>query len=133
MFESGVKEFELNGKTYPYKCSLLVLEKLQDRYGDLIEIEDKLRGFVPKVDADGVVDRTSGRFTLPDIGIVCQSLIWMIEEGIDITGAEIEPLTEKELKRQEDYPVIQLAQFPFAEFEECVAGKKSKREKAPEK
>jgi len=127
MLEDKIKEFELDGKKYPYKCTMLVLEKIQDMVGDLVLAEDKLRGFVPRVDSDGVIDRTEGRFTLPDVRIVCQSLVWMVEEGIEITESEEKPLTDKDLKRQDEYTLNELALIAFREFEECVAGKKSKK------
>lgn len=133
MFENDLKEFEFNGTAYPYKCDMLVLERIQTATGDLVDAEDKLRGFVPKVDADGVIDRTEGRFTMPDVKLVCQCMTWMVEEGIDISGKEIEPLTEKQLKQQDEYTLNELAVIAFREFEECVAGKKQKKKPAPKK
>lgn len=134
MFEKNLKEFTLNETVYPYKCDMVVLEKIQTEVGDLVEAEDKLRGFVPKIDADGVYDRTTGRFTLPDVKLVCQCLIWMIEEGIEIAESDIKPPTEKELKQQDEYTINGLALIAFTEFEECVAGKKSpKKRESPKK
>lgn len=133
MFENGVKEFELNDKVYPYKCSLLVLEKIQNEVGDIVEAEDKIRGFVPSVDADGIIDRSSGKFTIPSVGYVCRLLLWMLEEGKDITGSDIELPTETDLKRQDEYSINALALIVFREFGECVAGKKQKKKRATKK
>jgi len=127
MFDEKLKEFELNETLYPYKCSLLVLDRIQREVGDLLEVEDKLRGFVPKVDEDGLIDRTTGKYTLPNVDLTCKCLSWMIEEGIDISGSELTAPTQKELMRQEEYSITELAQVVFREFEDCVAEKKSKK------
>ena len=126
MFENDVKEFEFNGTVYPYKCDMLVLEKIQKHTGDLMTAEDKLRGFRPRVDADGVMDRLSGTYTLPDIELVAKTLCWMIEEGIEITGSEIEPLKENDLKRgwRDEYSLVEVAILVAGEFGACVSGKK---------
>lgn len=133
MFEEKLKEFELNETMYPYKCSLLVLDRIQKDVGDLVAAEDKIRGFVPKVDDDGLIDRTVGRFTLPDVELTCKALSWMIEEGIDISGAELTAPTPKELMRQEEYGLTELATVVFREFEDCVTEKKSKKQKNTKK
>ena len=133
MFEEKLKEFELNETMYPYKCSLLVLDRVQREVGDLVETEDKIRGFVPKVEEGGLIDRTTGRYTLPNIDVVCKLLSWMIEEGIDISGAELTAPTPKELMRQEEYGLTELATVVFREFEDCVTEKKSKKQKNTKK
>lgn len=134
MFENDVKEFEFNGTVYPYKCDMLVLEKIQKHTGDLMTAEDKLRGFRPKIDADGVMDRLAGTYTLPDIELVAKTLCWMIEEGIEITGSDIEPLKENDLKRGwlDNYSLVEVATLVVNEFETGVAGKK-KNAKTEEK
>ena len=126
MFENDVKEFEFKGTVYPYKCDMLVLEKIQQHTGDLMTAEDKLRGFRPKIDADGVMDRLAGTYTLPDIELVAKTLCWMIEEGIEITGSDIEPLKENDLKRgwRDEYSLVEVAILVAGEFGACVSGKK---------
>lgn len=126
MFENDVKEFVFDGKTYPYKCTMVVLEKIQQFTGDLMTAEDKLRGFRPKIDADGVMDRLSGTYTLPDIELVAKSLCWMIEEGIEITGSDMEPLSELELKRKwsENYSLTDVSIIAMTEFGYAIGGKK---------
>ena len=79
MFESkDLTMFPLGEQEYPIKCDLVVLEKVQEMVGDIIVAEDKLRGFVPRVDADGVIDRSTGRWTVPDIALVTQTLVWIM-------------------------------------------------------
>lgn len=125
--EKDLQRFEFNGNSYPYKCDLAVLEKIQNRTGDLIIAEDMLRGFKPRVDADGVMDRSTGNYTLPDIGLVVDSLIWMIEEGIDISGEELKAPAAVDLKRQDQYALNDLAKIVFDEFEYALAPKDKKK------
>ena len=54
MFEK-VNYIELSGDKYPLKCDILVLEKIQEEYGDLTEFENNLTGFVPKRDEEGEI------------------------------------------------------------------------------
>ena len=102
LFENkDLQRFEFDGVSYPYKCDLVVLEKIQDRVGDLVVAEDKIRGFLPRIDSDGVMDRSTGRNVPPDIGLTVDALTWMIEEGIEITGEELTAPTAQELKQQD--------------------------------
>lgn len=129
MFEASPKEIEFDGVKYPYKCSNLVLEKIQQKTGDLAKAHDLIAGFRPKKDADGVEDRTEGTYTFPDISLVCESLAWMIEEGIEISGSELTAPTALEIKRQDEYSLKELAVIVFTDFNECIAGKKTKKKK----
>ena len=56
MFEK-IKYIELSGEEFPIKCDILVLEKIQDKYEDLSEFENKLNGFTPAVDENGEYKR----------------------------------------------------------------------------
>ena len=127
MFEIAPKEIEFDGVKYPYKCSNVVLEKIQKATGDLMKANDLLTGFRPKVDEDGVVDRTEGTRTFPDVSLVADSLAWMIEEGIEISKSELTAPTALEIKRQDEYNLQDLAVIVFTEFNECIAGKKTKK------
>ncbi len=71
----NMNEFTLLGQTYPLRCDLIVLEKIQDYVGDILEAEDKLRGFKPRTDSDGVIDRTIGNWTIPDIGLTTKAIL----------------------------------------------------------
>ena len=128
-----LKIFELNDKTYPLRCDLVVLEKIQEMVGDILVAEDKLRGYVPRVDADGVIDRSIGNFTVPDITVVVQSLVWMIEEGLTMTGEDGEAPSVTDLKTQDEYTITELALIAFTEFESCISGSKKKRKKQAQK
>lgn len=133
MFEQDLNKFILGGEEYPYKCDLYVMEKVQDDVGDIVVAEDLLRGFVPRVDADGVVDRTDGRWTIPNINLVCKLLVWMMEEGREIIGGDYNIPSEMDLKRQDEYTATQLAVIAFAEFENCISGKKKTGKKVTTK
>ena len=52
MFE-GLNEIELSGEKFPIKCDLLVLEKAQEKYGDIEEFEKKIMSVKPLLDEDG--------------------------------------------------------------------------------
>lgn len=128
-----LRTFELNEREYPLRCDLVVLEKIQNLVGDILVAEDKLRGYVPRVDADGVVDRSIGNFTIPDIAVVTQSLVWMIEEGLIMTGSEDEAPSVDDIKTQDEYTITELAFVVFTEFESCISGSKKKKRKTTKK
>lgn len=120
-------KFEYNGSEYPLRCDLVVLEKIQNFVGDIIEAEDKLRGYKPRVDKDGIVDRTIGTWTFPDVALVTQALVWMMEEGKEVTGGDYDIPTVEEMKQQDEYSLNEMALPVFNEFERCIAGKKKKK------
>ena len=122
-----LNKFEYNGSEYPLRCDLVVLEKIQNYVGDIIEAEDKLRGYKPRVDKDGVIDRTDGIWTFPDVALVTQALVWMMEEGKEVTGGDYDIPTVEEMKQQDEYSLNEMALPVFNEFERCIAGKKKKR------
>lgn len=131
MFEpEELTMFEMNEEKYAIKCDLVVLEKIQDKEGDLLVAEDKLRGFKPRVDSDGVIDRTIGNWTVPDISLVTNSLFWMLEEGRAITEGDYDIPSVDDLKRQDEYTATELALIVWQEFENCIGGRKKKKAKA---
>lgn len=119
--------FTLNNQDYPIWCDLVVLEKIQNEVGDIIRAEDKLRGFVPRVDDDGVIDRTIGNFTIPDISLVTKSLVWMMEEGKEVCGGQYDIPSIKDLKQQEEYSITALSLIVHEQFANCVSGKKKRK------
>ena len=121
--------FRLDDKEFPMWCDLVVLEKIQNEVGDIIKAEDKLRGFIPRVDADGVIDRTDGTFTIPDIGLVTKVLHWCLEEGRAVSGEEFDIPSVTDLKQQEEYSITALSMIVHKEFSDCVSGKKKRKKK----
>lgn len=126
MFEK-LNHIELSGESYPIKCDLLVLEKIQDEYGDLSDFENKLTGFVPDIDEYGEYVRNEeglfvGKRKTPEIKILRKVLIWMIEEGMEIEGEKNE-LSEKEIMRKADMSPGELGQILHEEFNRCFQRK----------
>lgn len=125
--DSEMTKFSFKGDSFPLRCDLLVLEKIQERVGDIMDAENEIRGFKPRVDSDGVVDTTTGRWTIPNIGLVVQSLIWMMEEARSITNGQYQIPSIQDLKQQDDYTINELATIVYKEFSACIAGKKKKK------
>lgn len=125
--DSEMNKFSFRGDSFPLRCDLLVLEKIQERVGDIMDAENMIRGFKPRVDQDGVVDTTTGRWTIPDIGLVTQSLVWMMEEARAVTNGQYSIPTTQDLKQQDDYTINELATLVYKEFSLCIAGKKKKK------
>lgn len=125
--DSEMDKFSFKGDSFPIRCDLLVLEKIQERVGDIMDAENMIRGFKPRVDSDGVVDTTTGRWTIPNIGLVVQSLIWMMEEARSITNGQYQIPSIQDLKQQDDYTIGELATIVYKEFSSCIAGKKKKK------
>ena len=117
MFDKKLSEIEFGGKKYPYKCDLVVLERIQTEIGDVIEFEESIRGI--KRQEDGTV-----KYVVPNVANVCKCFAWMIEEGIEITGEKIEPLTEDDLKRQDEYTLMELSVYAFEEYNKCFLSKR---------
>lgn len=125
--DENMTRFEFRGDSLPLRCDLCVLEKIQDSVGDILDAENKIRGFVPRIDEDGVVDTTIGRWTIPDISLVIKSLVWMMEEAREITGGQYNIPSQKDLKQQDDYTINELAVIVYNEFLGCIQGKKKKK------
>lgn len=125
--DETMTKFSFRGDSFPLRCDLLVLEKIQDKVGDIMDAENLIRGFKPRVDSDGVIDTTTGRWTIPDISLVTQSLVWMMEEARAVTNGQYSIPSAKDLKQQDDYTINDLATIVYREFSSCIAGKKKKK------
>lgn len=131
--DETMTKFSFRGDSFPIRCDLLVLEKIQNHVGDIMDAENEIRGFKPRVDSDGVVDTTVGRWTIPSIGLVTQSLVWMMEEAREITNGQYSIPSVKDLKQQDDYTISELATIVYKEFSSCIAGKKKKKNRNTKK
>lgn len=125
--DETMAKFSFRGDSFPLRCDLLVLEKIQDKVGDIMDAENEIRGFKPRVDSDGVVDTTVGRWTIPRIGLVTQALVWMMEEARSVTNGQYAIPSITDLKQQDDYTINELATIVYREFSSCIAGKKKKK------
>lgn len=134
MFDK-LKYIELSGQKYPFKCDMLVLERIQEEYGDLGEFENKLSGFIPSVDEDGNTKRNKegyilGTYGIPDIKTVNKVLFWMVSEGLEIESEEqnkeYRSVNEKTLIRQVDISPKELGRILQEEFARCFERKNEK-------
>lgn len=125
--DETMTKFEFRGDSFPLRCDLLVLEKIQDKVGDIMDAENEIRGFKPRVDSDGVIDTTTGRWTIPSIGLVTQALIWMMEEARAVTNGQYSIPSVIDLKQQDEYTIGELATIVYKEFSSCIAGKKKRK------
>ena len=74
MFETSLNTINLSGTEFPIKCSLLVLEQIQDKYGDYKAFEDKIFRFTPDLDEKGEMipmgeGMVRGKFGDPEVKI----------------------------------------------------------------
>lgn len=125
--DETMAKFSFRGDSFPIRCDLLVLEKIQERVGDIMDAENEIRGFKPRVDSDGVVDTTVGRWTIPSIGLVTQALVWMMEEARSVTNGQYSIPSVTDLKQQDEYTIGELATIVYKEFSSCIAGKKKRK------
>lgn len=134
MFEK-LNEIELQGKKYPIKCDLLVLEEIQNEFDSLDEFE---RGLVTvekieeeKDEIEEALEEELGeeaqkvqyKAKFPDMKKVSAALFFMVNEGEEIT-AELEgrtpaKYTRKELARKVGDSVIRVANQLHEEFYRC--------------
>lgn len=126
MFEK-VNYIELSGDKYPLKCDILVLEKIQEEYGDLTEFENNLTGFVPKRDEEGEIVRNEegfmvGVYGIPDAKTLRKALMWMVQEGLEIEGTHME-ITEVDIARKVDMSPVELGHVLRDEFSKCFKRK----------
>lgn len=126
MFEK-VNYIELSGDRYPLKCDILVLEKIQEEYGDLTEFENNLTGFVPKRDEEGEIVRNEegfmvGVYGIPDAKTLRKTLMWMVQEGLEIEGTQME-ITEVDIARKVDMSPVELGNILRDEFSKCFKRK----------
>lgn len=126
MFEK-VNYIELSGDKYPMKCDILVLEKIQEEYGDLTEFENNLTGFVPKRDEEGELVRNEegfmvGVYGIPDAKTLRKALMWMVQEGLEIEGTQME-ITEVDIARKVDMSPVELGHVLRDEFSKCFKRK----------
>lgn len=131
MFE-GLNEIELSGEKFPIKCDLLVLEKAQEKYGDIEEFEKKIMSVKPLLDEDGkrVKDKKGNQkyvVVMPDIEATNDALYWMALEGEDIAaehdGREKKKLTREAVLRRVDLSPVRLAMKVHEEFARCFEEK----------
>lgn len=119
MFEKTGK-IVLSGEDYPIKCDILVLEKIQEKYGDLAGFEGKIRKFIPDRDKDGKMIQNKeglyvGHYEYPNIPALLDFLYWSVQEGMEIEGKE-EEINRNSLVRMVDMTLLELAEILHEEY-----------------
>lgn len=141
MFEE-LKHIELSGRSYPIKCDLLVLEKIQENYGSIGEFESKLMTWEPELDKDGNEittedGKTKYRGKFPETRAVNDALFWMTNEGESILAEKEarapEHFSREHIVREVDIPLTELAGLLHEEFFRCFQSKNGKTTQRKEK
>lgn len=130
MLNNELNHITLSGKEYPVKCDMLVLEKIQDKFEDISEFENRLMGFTPSKNADGTNKRDKNGNTLgitgvPDIRALNFALCEMVREGLEIEGAKEIP-SDKEILQSVDLTPQELSEKLHEEFILCFKRKNVK-------
>ncbi len=139
MFERNMTKIVLSGKTYPIRCNMLVLEKIQDKYQNMSEFENKLTGFRPSRNPDGTIKKNEdglqiGITGVPDIQILNDALTWMLNEGAQEGAGE--EISREEAARLVDISPGELGEKLHEEFTRCFERKNTQatqNQKMPEK
>lgn len=127
MFGKKLNTITLSGKEYPIKCSILVLEKIQDKYETLEAFEDDLSIFEDTKENEEIKVR------FPKMTALCDALYWMVQEGEEITAEEEgrKPIKYKResLVRKMDGSLFTTAQILKREFGRSFVSKNQKTTK----
>lgn len=121
MFEKELKYIELGGRNYPYKCTIGVLEKLQDKYGTLEDFERELKFKNQKQE-----NKVKRRLEV-GIGALSFALAAMIAEGMEIEQSKENPVTEADIRLYagDEYGLYELYDIVNEEFTRCFKMKKN--------
>ena len=133
MFEK-TNYIELSGEKYPIKCDILVFERIQNNYEDLVGFGNGLYVNTPGGGENGEGERNDegrlvGFYGEPKIESLRDALEWMVQEGIEIereNGKEIQEVSGKTLTRKVDMAPKELAEILHAEFARCFRRKNPK-------
>ena len=150
MFEE-MKKIVMQGKEYPIKCDLLVLEKLQQEFGSLNDFEnglitmeeikeDKMAEEAGDLEQElqrelGVEPEEKKKYKVkfPDMKCVKAALYYMVNEGEEIEaereGRTPVVYTREELGRKVGAAIIGIANQLHMEFYNCFfSGNKTQKE-----
>lgn len=128
MLKTEINYIELSGEKYPIRCDMLVLEQIQDAFGDISEFENKLMGFKPLENEDGSArkdeeGRVIGISGTPDIKALKFALCSMVKEGM-AADKKSEDVNEADLMRSVDMSPKELSEILHMEFMRCFKRKK---------
>lgn len=127
MLKTEMNYIELSGEKYPIRCDMLVLEQIQDAFGDISGFENKLMGFKPLENEDGSArkdeeGRVIGISGTPDIKALKFALCSMVKEGM-AADKKSEDVNEADLMRSVDMSPKELSEILHMEFMRCFKRK----------
>lgn len=128
-----LKRILIDGRTYPYKIDLNVLETIQEEYGSISWFEMDLLGYRFRQDENGDQVYTEDGDPVmykaePSVRAIKVVLHAAINEGLaieaEIMGKEYEPVQEEVVFRNCTISYELLARMLHEEFKRCFATKK---------
>lgn len=121
MLEKNLNHIEFMGESFPYKCTIGVLEKLQDEYGTLNDFEREFKFRNQEIGEDGRAVLEIG------IGAMMFALSAMIAEGMEIEPCKAKPPTDAQLRACicDEYGLHELFHLVNDEFGRCFDTKKN--------
>lgn len=134
MFEE-LKRITLSGESYPIKCDMVVLERLQEEFESISAFEDKLIPWEPKLNKEGKEVKGKNGKTIytariPDIKAVNTALYLMVNEGEEIMAESErrapELFTRDQIARKIDLTPVDIADQLHDEFLRCLKLKNEK-------
>ena len=135
IFEDKCTKIEVSVTSYPIKCDMLVLNKIQEKYGDIDRFRFKLSGLIPKLDENGKVMYTDdGKvanegFGMPDTLAVTDCLYWFAQEGAEITGKP--DIDRNTIIRSIDISPSELGMMLHEEYMRCLTQKNPRTTQDP--
>lgn len=128
-----LKRILIDGRTYPYKIDLNVLETIQEEYGSISQFEMDLLGYRFRTDENGdPVYTENGEPVMykaePSVRAIKAVLPAAINEGLAIEAEalrrEFEPVQEEKVFRDCNISYELLARMLHEEFKRCFETKK---------
>jgi hypothetical protein len=131
-----LKSITVGKKRFPYKIDMFVLEKLQEKYWDILSFELALKGLEVSRDksgqtvygADGKPILKKRHFSLKALNMI---LPLMVNEGLQIEADQkhesFEPVDEVEFIRGLEINPYELHAAVVEEFDRCFETKKGSR------
>lgn len=115
------RRIRINGKRYPIRCNIRVLGELQEVFGGVKQFEIALRGIVEK-EKDG--KKVAVREKEPSMKAVAIALPIMVNEGLLLSGEDMERLTEDEIMDGLSVSPYEAARIMEEEYGDCFKQKK---------
>lgn len=138
MFEE-MNRIELSGVSYPIKCDMVVLERIQEEYGSIDDFEndiltweyvldekgEKIMKTAKKKDGDNPEDEEipETQFRWPKAKAVNFAVYCMVNEGMEIEGKERPFKSVQDAARAIDTHLVETAITLHNEFMRCFKRK----------